>query len=422
MAVPSRSRKRGVSAVGAKLFVILIPLWLLGIIWPTIYGSDNMFVVQFVLFIWLPIAGICIGRGPFLFGNLFRERNSIFAWTAITIFAISLSALLSEEPGHSFGFVVTAALGLFSCVGVWEIVGRQMSRCLSIYAYLGTALMGYIYFFGIRVQDRLSIGEAHPNFVGLVSFGILVTALAVRPRIVASLLIAFNLLIIIETQSRSALAAALLALLVYGALKVNQIGRRKAAFVLAAISLLCAVLLLVYYDATQELISSLFFLNDKNRGLGTGFTGRVAAWREAMALFFENPVLGVGFRMHERYMTILPSAHNGYLSLLAEVGILGTVPLFTLTGLLCSRLIRRALNGDAIAMLGFSFVSGYLLIAAFERLFLNMGNPSSVLAWIFLLVADWARSPRRVRASGSVLLRTRSGWPRESQISKPTFT
>ena len=392
--------------MGVKIFVALVPLWVFGIVFPPIFEADNMSIIQFGLFIWLPVIGACIVRGPFLFGNLFRARNSIFAWTVGTIFALSMSALLSEDPKLSFGFVVTAALGLFCCAGMWEIVGPRMSTCLSIYAYLGTALMVYVYYFGTRIQGRLSIGEAHPNYVGLVSFGILVSAFAVRPRLVAGVLIAVNFFIIVETQSRSALAAGLLALFAYAALKANQIGRRKAAVGLAVISLVCAVLLLAYYDATQGWISSLFFLDDPNRGLGTGFTGRVGAWQEALDLFFENPVLGVGFRMHERYMTILSSAHNGYLSLLAEVGVLGAVPLFTLVGILYTRLIRRALHGDDIAMLGFSFVSGYLVIAAFERFFLNMGNPTSVLAWLFLLVADWSRSSMRVRPKVGALLRT----------------
>src|SRR5262249_17815184 len=162
----------------------------------------------------------------------------------------------------------------------------------------------------------------------------------------SGLLIAFNCFIIIETQSRSSLAAALLGLLIYASLKMNQMSKRKAALILGVVILAFTVCFFFYYDATQSWISSLFFLNDRYRGVGTGFTNRVSAWQEALDLFRENPVFGVGFRLHEQYMTTLSSAHNGYLSLLAEVGIVGAVPVFTLTMLQCWRLFRRAIRGE----------------------------------------------------------------------------
>jgi len=257
-------------------------------------------------------------------------------------------------------------------------------------------LVSAVYFVGNRLQGRLAIGDAHPNYLGVVSFGVLMCAANVRPWPAAGALVSANLFIIVETQSRSALAAALVGLLLYAALKTNQVGRRKAAFGLAGLALICTVVLLVFQQTALDGISALFFLDDKSRGLGTGFTGRVAAWQEALDLFLGNPIFGVGFRMHERYMTTLSSAHNGYLSLLAEVGVVGAVPVLTLVFLLTARLARRAWQGEAMAIVGFSFVMGYLLIAAFERLFLNMGNPTSVLAWLFLLIETPRRSPRRI--------------------------
>jgi O-antigen ligase len=247
-----------------------------------------------------------------------------------------------------------------------------------------------MYFIGSRIQGRLTMGSGHPNYLGLICFGFLMSALALQSLWMAIGLISVNLFVIVETQSRSALAAALLGLAVFAAFKLNRLGKKRAGLALASIAFVGAVLLLVYFDAVQEGVSSLFFLGDKNRGLGTGFTGRIGAWQETLDLFLENPFFGVGFRMHERYMTVLTSAHNGYLSLLAEVGIVGALPILMLVAILWWRLGRGAVAGDHIAMLGFSCVAGYLFVAAFERLFLNMGNPTSILSWIFLLI--WDRS------------------------------
>ncbi len=386
-----------------KLFVILLPIWLFIIIFPPTVQSDNLALIQFGVFIWLPLAGILAGRTRFLFGPIFRERLSVLTCSGASLLAITASALLSEDPFHSLGFVVTVAVGLMCCAGIWGIVRKRMRLWLSIYAVLGAALAAYAMGAGGRIQGRLTIGDAHPNYLGLISFGVLMCSLAIPSRILAGALIGANLLVIVETQSRSALASALLGLMVFAALKANQVNKRQVALALAGMGLLCAVLLMTYYDNVESWVSSLFFLNDKYRGLGTGFTGRVDAWQEALALFFQNPAFGVGFRMHERYMTTLSSAHNGYLSLLAEVGVAGVIPLVSLTLLAGRSLFRKAISGDPIAILGMSYITGYALLVIFERLFLNMGNPTSILAWMFLLIGGRGESFSRAKSSCGAL-------------------
>jgi O-antigen ligase len=170
-----------------------------------------------------------------------------------------------------------------------------------------------------------------------------------------------------------------------------------------------------YLETIQKSVSGLLFLDDKYRGLGTGFTGRLDAWEEAIALFRDNPVLGVGFRMHEQYMTTLSSAHNGYLSLLAESGLLGTFSWLLVTSLAIGSLFRRALRGDSLAALGFSFSLGYLFLAAFERFFLNMGNPTSILTWLFLLMPSMRRSSATSVAAPAPFNRT--VWLPDTKVS-----
>lgn len=313
------------------LFIALVPLWLFGVIFPPTLDPTNRELLQFATLSWLPIVGTFLGWGRFLVGPLFRERSVILWVTGASLLALAANALLSEDPLHSLGYVLTVALGLVCCAGIWEIVGTRVVTCLSIYSILGTLMGIYTYFIGERVQGRLSIGDAHPNYLGLVSFGFLVSALAIPNRLLAGSLIAINLFIIVDTQSRTVLGAGLLALLVFAALKAKQISKRRAAFALVGLALVLGLLVLIYSDVVAYWISSLFFLNDKYRGLGTGFTGRVEAWQEALDMFFNNPAFGVGFRMHERYMNTLSSAHNGYLSLLAEVGRIGVVPLISHT-------------------------------------------------------------------------------------------
>jgi O-antigen ligase len=385
------------------LFVYLVPIWLLAITFPPTMDPQYMDILQIMMLLWLPIIGTASAHGEFLFGPVFSERISILSLTAGSLVAITASALMSSDPTRSMAYVTAAGVGLITCAGLWRLIGPRMFDCLSIYAVLGTAFVTYIFFYGPRIQGRLSISlTAHPNYLGLISFGLLMCSLMVRFRLLATCMIAINFLIIVATESRGSLVAAFLGLLMFFSLKIIRGHKGRAVFIIAGSSLLGAILLIAYREVIENSVSSLLFLNDKYRGLGTGFTGRLDAWQEAFDLFLSNPWFGVGFRMHEQYMTTLSSAHNGYLSLLAEVGVVGSFSLLILTLLAYVRLFRRAWRGDSVAMFGVSFVTGYLFLATFERFFLNMGNPTSVLTWVFLMMPDQV---------GRVVCRVRAGQP-----------
>jgi len=369
-----------------KLFVVLIPIWLFANLFPPTLDWEYKTLLQFAAFVWLPIIACFVAHGQFLVGPLFRIRPSMFAWTTTSVFAITLSALLCVDPLRSMGYVATAAVGLITCAGLWQLIGRKLPQALSIYTVAGTLFNIYLYFEGPRVQERLTITDQTPaNYLGLLSFGFLMCSFAIGRWWLSTALIVANFVIIIATQSRSGLIASIVGAVIYLILRQIQIHKARTVFVVGGILLLSLGLLLMFQDLVENSVSSLLFLDNKYRGLGTGFTGRLGAWHEAADLFLSNPWFGVGFRMHESYMTTLSSAHNGYLSLFAEVGIVGALPLLTLVFLACWNLLRQSMAGDSMAALSLSFVLGYLFVAAFERYFLNMGNPTSILAWLFLL-------------------------------------
>lgn len=366
-----------------RLFSFLIPLWLLGLIVPAAVDSENVSVIQFAVLTWLPVIGIVWGSDRFLVGPIFRERPAITYITVAGLVTLLASAILSAQPLLCLAYVVSAMIGLIACAGLWRVIATRMMHCLAVYAVLGSGIAGLAYLYGPRIQGRLSISTmAHPNFLGLISFGFLICSLAVKNIPLRICLISINFVAIAQAESRSALVASFLGLLTYAAIRITWSHKGKAAFTLAGATLGGIVFLLFFQDAIENRISALLFLNDRYRGLGTGFTGRTELWQEAFDLFLQNPWFGVGFRMHELY---IKSAHNGYLSLLAEVGIVGTAALSLLLIALYWSLLRQALRGNYIAAIGFSFVTGYLFLATFERFFLNMGNPTSMLTWLFLL-------------------------------------
>ena len=259
---------------------------------------------------------------------------------------------------------------------------------MTLYGILGSAFMAYVYLGGEQIQGRLTFG--HPNYLGLISFGVLVCCLSFRNVIAKLLFVGFNMFIILEAQARACLLASVISIVVYTFL----VGRGRGygwLFYTGCTMVAALSIWLVYRQEVASWISATLFLDDRYRGLGTGFTGRLDAWHEAVELFRENPVFGVGFRAHERLMTALPSAHNGYLAMLAETGIVGLSCALALIGVCLRRVFRLALTGDRVAIVGFAFVCGYLFAANFDRFLVNYGSPTSVLMWIFLLMPRWPR-------------------------------
>ncbi len=103
------------------------------------------------------------------------------------------------------------------------------------------------------------------------------------------------------------------------------------------------------------------------------FSGRTAIWDYTMSLFWENPIFGQGFGaiwnvgiyslMQQKILNIglvLKHAHNGYIGLLAEIGVVG---LSLLIGLLVVTLCRLWLRIPIKRVNRVCFIAIYLLFA-----------------------------------------------------------
>jgi len=368
-------------------FAVLVPLWLLGLIFPPTLDSEEKELIQFVSLCWILVVAVVFSRERFLYSPIQRQDRSVRLWTALFLAAITISAVNSSNALTSLNYVGITVIGLVICSGLWSCIRGKMRLCLCIYAFLGSALTTYVYFTGSMYQGRLSLSVvSHPNHLALIAFGILVSALAVPNVLASGVLVGVNMLVIIATQARGSLVASVIAILTYLILLHVHLYKRKSIILFIFVAALTAATCMIYESEIQQVLSGLLFLNDRYRGMGTGFTGRTDAWQEAYQLFLDNPIFGIGFRMHEQYMTTLSSAHNGYLSMLAETGISGVICAGALTVTCIVRLFRLFRSGDANAIAGISLVFGYLFLAVFERYFINVGNPTSVLVWLFLFM------------------------------------
>ncbi len=374
--------------IGAqRIYAVLTAVWLIGLIVPAITSDESRYLFQFVALAWLGLAGILLGREHFVYWPALRRDTTVRIWAGLSLAAVSLSAICSTDRQLSLSYLFVTLVGLSICGGLWYCARGSVEFAISLYAILASAIVSLAYFTAFTPDTRLSLfGLDHPNHLALVSFGILAASLSLRNRFLAAALILLNLTVIVATQARGALLAATITITLYLVLvSLNRKNRR--GFLALALSVPCFLAFaLAYQSQIAEAVAALLFLHDSARGVGTGFTGRVVGWHEAYQLFVENPILGVGFRAHDQYMTYLTSAHNGYLSLLAETGILGAAAVGGLIVVCAFRLFKRALCGENSAMLGLSLLAGYLFIAIFERFLINVGNPTSLLVWMFLFM------------------------------------
>src|SRR5260221_6876556 len=109
-----------------KWFVLLVPVWLFGLIFPPTMDFDDKQVLQFVSLVW-PIP-LCLfsARSRFLYGGIHRAVPAIRVWTLLFIAAITASALLSMDPLRSLGYAVVTSIGLVCGAGLWSCINRRM--------------------------------------------------------------------------------------------------------------------------------------------------------------------------------------------------------------------------------------------------------------------------------------------------------
>ncbi len=314
---------------------------------------------------------------------------------ALVVFALTsaLSSFLSPVPLLSIGYVA------LTLAGVWlalqfnsNLTDDQYEQGLKVFAVLMTIILISFAWYDYAPGKRLGTGKdvLNPNSIALVATSVFLAAMAFRTLLSRLICMAPIAGIIILTSSRTATVAAVvgLAMVIGVRLRAN----RRPVLVLAGIGvLLLAGAAMLYGDVLYNLLDRFYDLSRADRGIGSGATGRTAAWKATWDMFVRNPLLGVGFRAHEQFLKVDSSAHNGYLATLAEVGIVGflAVAWLVLQGL--RKLWMSSSNGSDPAhtsSLLFGVGIAYLLLAVFERYLINVGNPTSLLFLLCIMRPD----------------------------------
>jgi len=339
-----------------------------------------------------PLCYFAFSSHPFI-----PRMPSVATSIALLVFTIFSLASIYVSPiiWMSMGYVGMTLCALFIALQFsTALTDKQFQKGLAIYA-IAMAMLLIIYAIshyepGLRLGNGVNGGVFNPNAIGLVSLSIVLSSLAIPKWWVRYMVLALALVILVLTGSRSASVGVVLALsfVILKRTKQGGIGI-KWAFVIGGVAL--SVISMFFWNEIEAILMNFFAVNDAYRGIGSGATGRMDAWIQTWGLFTSHPFFGVGFRAHDNLLHALvkteSSAHNGYLSLLAEIGLFGfaAVVVMVFSGVI--RLLRAARDAEngLIAVILLGLCIGYGFMAIFERYLLNVGNPTSLLFILAIL-------------------------------------
>ncbi|MDO4982698.1 MAG: O-antigen ligase family protein [Eubacteriales bacterium] len=151
---------------------------------------------------------------------------------------------------------------------------------------------------------------------------------ALKRTIFAAVCIVLILYALVLSSKRGPLFASLLAIaFTYIFAQGKNVGKRIA--ILSLLVVVFAALYIILLDKLPGLATianKIARLENSDAGL---LNGRLGLWERALELFRENPFFGAGYGSYAVYadetQAITGSAHNYYLQILAELGILGLV-------------------------------------------------------------------------------------------------
>ena len=378
-----RKRKPPVRSVGIVLGLWLAGVFSIGLLARIyIHGSGTLYALAGAV-LW-PLLYFLLGPCRFVPKSL--SDGMLVAITAFAVFG-GMSVFVSPVMWQSLAFFCMTLLAFLLALQFnSNLDAESYGFGLGFYAFLTTialvAFALYDYTPGLRLGNGKDI--LNPNTVGMVTMSVILSATAIRNIFMRYAVMVPATIVLILTDSRASTVAVLGGLFIIFLLRLKSARSRQKAMIFGAVALVLAAAVL-FSGLLENAFVSYFAIHNKYRGLGTGFTGRFVVWRVAWNLFLENPILGIGFRALDHVVRV--TAHNGYLTLLAEIGLPGSISVGYLVFAGINSLRKDARDERLRPMLsvlaGLSI--GYLMLAMFERYLFNVGNPTSLIFMLAIL-------------------------------------
>jgi len=215
------------------------------------------------------------------------------------------------------------------------------------------------------------VGGIHPNFYGaLVLCAGMFAALGFRRLAGPIMVICFVLASLVSSRY------AMVALIIFGVIYIFRAA--KVSFWLKYFGSIAGVILAVLLVRSDALVA-LLELNTRNRGIGSGFTGRSERWSHFWPQFYDAPILGVGFRNRDAYY----GAHNGYLNVIMENGlIIGMIIIGYILYRVTIGMVTASNKEDVCASAGILAIA---LGSFFQPQLINFGDAMGLSLLLFLM-------------------------------------
>ena len=331
---------------------------------------------------------------PFSKHSFIPSRINASSLAALIVFLLFsfISVFFSEV------IFMSTAYWLLTVASIWIALQfassldlKQLELGFKIYAVLLTGQMvGFAtweYIPGIRLGEARRIME--PAMIGMICLSGVMTSMAIRWKLIRFSILAILFFILYLTGSRAPTLAALfgVTIIFYLRTRASKGVSQLVVFLLLLVGIVGAI---QFLSDIVPFVEDFLGVNNKHRGFESGGSGRLGIWRETWQLFVDNPIFGIGYRGHEARLTLGSSSHNGYLAMLAEVGIVGfcAIIFIIVSGILKLRdRLKKEKDRIYTYSIFFGICYSYLFLAIFERYMINSGNPTSIL---FLIAIFWS--------------------------------
>lgn len=327
----------------------------------------------------------------------------------LAYFAFQLaSSAFSIAPIESAIYALYTAVLFLALGAVWTMDRIVVLRGLR---FLLIALLVYLTLYMVKNIDGVPHGAFPKNqFAKSWQVALVLVILVLhRRRLVASTLIAA---VIAYLSSRSSLITSLFVLAGLGLQWVLEMKSQRVRLAFIAVLLLIIIVIPFLGGIGGVLYSHVLALDDDARGLDAGLlTGRQYRWRPAIELIGERPLAGYGFRTRGDMSDPEGpkfNAHMGYLNLMLDSGVLGgSLLLYSLVACILLRSMKHLALlrhrgkiflyenlSERLNYLILLFIVIYAAILFSEPIYLNLGQPFSVLVIMFLAAPLGAVSDR----------------------------
>lgn len=317
-----------------------------------------------------------------------------FLWSFLTIFLLSyvLNEYSWEDLVNLFNVLFVFLIGFLIAS---SIDSTLVMRIAGTYALMMAPYLLWINLTGEYVWGRLHAGS-QPNTWGLIALNVAIGAYALKNRLLQGACMAVVLMTMYNAQTRGSMVALVPVLLTFVYFWYVHEKKISISWKLVVTYLIIVVAFSVIAFYSDVILNDILRVNDPRRGLQSGATGRDKAWGEALGLWFNSPMFGVGFRKHEELMVFSAiSAHNAYLAMLADTGFVGflTYMIFLFVSLFSA---MRSTSDPKFRLFLICVIVAYAFTGMFERRAINAGNSFSI-TFIFVCLTALRLAHERLR-------------------------